>query len=83
MKNRKRFLRILAAPDNVRFGDMVALIESFGFRLRRTSGGHHIFGHEQIREQLNLQNVGGKAKPYQIRQFIKLVERYNLTMEQR
>ncbi len=34
-----------------------------------------------LREQVNLQEVSGKAKPYQIRQFLKLVERYNLTIE--
>jgi len=37
--------------------------------------------HPEVRELVNLQNVGGKAKPYQVRQFLRLVERYNLTME--
>jgi hypothetical protein len=32
-------------------------------------------------ELLNLQAVGGEAKPYQIRQFLRLVERYNLRLE--
>ena len=32
-------------------------------------------------ELLNLQNVGGEAKPYQIRQFLRLLERYNVIME--
>ena len=27
-------------------------------------------------------HVGGQAKPYQIRQFLRLVERYNLTLEE-
>ncbi len=31
-----------------------------------------------MRKLVNLQEVGGKAKPYQIRQFLKIVERYNL-----
>ncbi len=31
-------------------------------------------------ELVNLQDVDGKAKPYQIRQFLKLVERYNLQL---
>jgi hypothetical protein len=31
---------------------------------------------------LNLQDVHGKAKPYQIRQFLKLVEKYNLEMDE-
>jgi hypothetical protein len=31
---------------------------------------------------VNLQNVGGKAKPYQVRQVLRLVERYNLTLQE-
>ena len=58
------------------------MIEAFGFRLLRVSGSHHIFGRDAIREQINLQNVAGKAKPYQIRQFIKIIERYNLELEE-
>jgi len=30
---------------------------------------------------VNLQNVGGQAKACQVRQFLKLIERYNLEME--
>jgi hypothetical protein len=29
---------------------------------------------------LNLQDAGGKAKPYQIKQLLALVERYNLSL---
>jgi len=65
----------------VKFSDMVALIEAFGFRLSRVSGSHHIYVHADIPELVNLQNVDGQAKPYQIRQLLKLVERYNLLLE--
>ena len=60
---------------------MRRLVEAFGFRLRRTSGSHHVFAHPEVRELLNLQEIGGHAKPYQIRQFLRLVERYALSME--
>jgi len=33
-----------------------------------------------VRELLNLQDVAGKAKPYQVRQLLDLVERYNLSI---
>ena len=59
---------------------MVGLVESFGFRLRRVSGSHHVFGRDGIPEQVNLQEVRGEARPYQIRQFLRLVERYNLQL---
>jgi predicted RNA binding protein YcfA (HicA-like mRNA interferase family) len=81
MKRRKLLQKALFSPQNVRFGEMVALAEAFGFRLSRVKGSHHIFVHPQVRELINLQDVDGKAKPYQIRQFLRLVERYNLTME--
>ena len=82
MNHRKRLQQIIQSPNNVRFADMVRLVEAFGFRLLRTSASQHIFGKTGIPEQLNLQNVDGKAKLYQIRQFLKIVERYNLTLEQ-
>lgn len=81
--NRSRLLkRILAGSRNVRFSDFVGLVESFGFRLSRTSGSHHIFVRSGVTELLNLQNVGGEVKPYPIQQWLRLVERYNLVMEE-
>ena len=64
----------------MRFDEMVALVEAFGFRLSRIKGSHHIFVHLQVRELVNLQDVDGKAKPYQVRQFLRLIERYDLTL---
>ncbi len=70
----------MSGSKNVRFSELTQLAEAFGFRLSRTSGSHHIFVHPDVPELVNLQNVGGQAKPYQIRQFMRLVERYNLTL---
>ena len=80
-KTRKLLQKVLGGAKDIRFGDMVILIEAFGFQLSRISGSHHIFVHPDVEELVNLQNVGGKAKPYQIHQFLRLVERYNLTLE--
>jgi predicted RNA binding protein YcfA (HicA-like mRNA interferase family) len=81
MNKRKILEKVLAGSKNIQFNEMVALVEGFGFRLSRTKGSHHIFVHPQVRELVNLQNVDGQAKPYQIRQFLKLVEQYNLRLE--
>jgi hypothetical protein len=59
---------------------MTALAEAFGLKLSRTSWSHHIYSRDGVPELVNLQEVDGKAKPYQVRQFLKLVERYNLTI---
>lgn len=81
MNKSKLFKRILSGSGNIRFDDLVTVVEAFGFRLSRVSGSHHIFTHHAIPELLNLQDRKGKAKEYQIRQFLALMEEYNLTME--
>ena len=82
MKKRKLLRKLLSSPQNVAFNDMIGLVEAFGFRLSRVSGSHHIFVHADVPELVNLQNVRGEAKPYQVRQFLKLVERYDLELEE-
>ena len=81
--NRRRLLGRLSqgALSNVKFAEVRDLVEAFGFRLARTRGSHHIFTHANVPELINLQEVRGEAKPYQVRQFLRLVERYNLTLE--
>ena len=79
-KKLKLLRRALAGSKNLRFDDFTRLARAFGFQLSRTQGSHHIFVHPDIPELLNIQEVGGEAKPYQIRQFLRLVERYNLKL---
>jgi len=65
MNPRKLLSRLAGgALGNVAFGDMTRLVEGFGFHRVRRSGGHHIFAHPSIAELVNLQEVGGEAKPY-------------------
>jgi predicted RNA binding protein YcfA (HicA-like mRNA interferase family) len=81
--NRHKLLRkILTSPNNIQFTEMVNLLAGFGFVLSRTSGSHHIFECPGVPELVNIQNVKGQAKPYQIRQFLKLVEKHNLQLEE-
>lgn len=66
---------------NVRFRDLLRLAAALGFATSRVSGSHHILVHPRIRELVNLQEVRGEAKAYQVRQLLRLVERYNLRLE--
>ena len=66
---------------NVRFTQICRLAEGLGFEFRRVSGSHHIFAHPRVPDVLNLQDVHGQAKPYQIRQLLRLIERYDLKLE--
>ena len=80
MNRRRLLLRIVNGSRNVAFSDFVNLIEGFGFRLSRVRGSHHIFVHPAIPELVNLQEVGGQVKPYQVRQTLKLIERHRLRL---
>ena len=80
--NRKKLLqKIISGPKKLRFNDMVNLVRCFGFELSSTEGSHHIFFRLDIPELVNPQNVKGQAKPYQMRQFLKLVVKHNLKLE--
>jgi predicted RNA binding protein YcfA (HicA-like mRNA interferase family) len=82
MKPRKLLEKLLTGSlNNISFRDFRQLVEAFGFTLSRVRGSHYIFNHPRVPEHVNLQEVNGKAKPYQIRQFLKLVEEYNLELE--
>ncbi len=67
------------ALANLRFSE--ALAQAFGFALWRVRGSHHILTYAELPELLNMQDVGGEAKSYQVRQLLRLVERYNLKLE--
>lgn len=80
-KKRKLIQKVLSGSKNIRFSEAQSAIEAFGFQLTRISGSHHIYIHPDVPELINLQNVSGMAKPYQIKQFLEIVERYNLKLE--
>ena len=78
MNRRKLLRKALAGSKNIRFDEMVSLVEGFGFRLARRSGSHHIFEHPDVSELVNRQKYKGQAKPYQVRQFLDVVEQSRL-----
>jgi predicted RNA binding protein YcfA (HicA-like mRNA interferase family) len=68
--------------ETYHFAAAVAGAAIFGSRLSRINGSHHIYVHPDVAELINLQNVNGQAKPYQVQQLLRLIERYNLQMEE-
>lgn len=75
------YRRLKENPKDVRFEELCRAGEVFGFKFRGGRGSHRIYVKEGIREMLNFQNVKGEAKPYQVRQFIKIIEEYDLLEE--
>jgi len=72
-------LRILQGKSdaNVDFDDLRHLLQWLGFE-ERTRGSHHIFRRPGVRELINLQREGSKAKAYQVRQVRRVLLRYGL-----
>jgi len=65
-------------PQNIRFTEMKKLIEAFGYRYRGGKGSHCVYKHDGIIEIMNLQEEKGMAKVYQVKDFLKVLEKYNL-----
>lgn len=62
MRHDKLLARLAAGHlQNVRFKDFTGLVTAFGFRLARIDGSHHIYLHDGVAEQINLQEIGGEA----------------------
>lgn len=74
--------RILqGAVSNVDLVDLVTLLVALGFSEVGGKGSHRVFARAGVAELVNLQETGGQAKPYQVRQVVTLVRRYDLRLE--
>lgn len=60
---------------NVSFNDLRQLLNRLGFD-ERIKGSHHIFTKDGIEEILNIQPLGSKSKPYQVKQVRNLILKY-------
>lgn len=59
--------------SNLRFPELVAIVKSLGYQLARIKGSHQIYTCEG-RIMINLQETKGKAKPYQVRQVLAILD---------
>ena len=67
---------------NISFEELRHLLEWMGFD-ERVRGSHHIFRKQGVKELINLQQEGSKAKVYQVRQVRQIILRYGLGGEKR
>jgi predicted RNA binding protein YcfA (HicA-like mRNA interferase family) len=81
-RTHKLLERILRADSdaNIPFSGMVQLLKLLGFQ-ERVKGSHHIFYRTGITEILNLQPMGSKCKPYQVKQVRNVTINYRLAGE--
>ena len=79
----KLLARVRINPRDVRFSDLLTLVEAMGFLpIPQRGGSHRRYVHPTAGEYLNLQpDANGKAKPYQVKQFLAKVEKHGLRLE--
>jgi hypothetical protein len=71
------------ALNNASFRDTCKLAELIGGTKRQGKGDHQMYSHDLYQEgNLNFQSVKGKAKPYQVRQLLDLIDDNNLLDEE-
>ena len=80
VKPAKLYAQLLAARASMRFRDFQRVLEAFGFVLDRINGSHHQYRHPLASRPLSIQPKGNMAKPYQIDQFLDMVEEFGLTI---
>jgi HicA toxin of bacterial toxin-antitoxin, len=78
-KTEKFLVKLLrgTSDTNIEFDELCKLLEKLGFD-QRIKGSHHIFNKEGIKEILNLQPLGSKAKTYQVKQVRAVIVKYGL-----
>jgi virulence-associated protein VapD len=65
------------ADANIAFTDLRNLLRALGFA-EQIRGDHYIFTKHGVDEIMNLQSIGAKAKPYQVRQVRNVILKYKL-----
>ncbi len=83
VRQRKLLDRAGNNPCNLRFSDLLTLVESFGFvRIGGDSTCHRQYRHPPTGARLSLQpRADGKAKQYQVGQFLTAIDEFGLRLE--
>lgn len=69
-------------PNGVRFSDLVKLCDEVFGEPRRTGGSHRIYRMPWPGDpRVNIQGRKGMAKPYQVRQVLKAIEKLEALRE--
>ena len=78
----KLYARLLAnSRQSIAFRDFEKLLRAFGFEHVRTKGSHRQYVHPLVPRPLPVQPESKDAKPYQVREFLELVEEFSLYMQ--
>ncbi len=63
-------------PNGVRYNDLCKVCDHFFGEARHSSGSHRIYKTPWPGDpRVNIQNKKGKAKPYQVKQLLKVIDK--------
>lgn len=80
----KLYARLLTARKiALTFRDFERLLVAFGFVLARQRGSHRVYVNGGCDRPLIVQPRGSDAKPYQVREFLDMIEEHRLSMDDR
>lgn len=78
-KYQKLFMQIMSGTQdsNISFADLQKILTLLGFTVR-IKGDHFIYFKDGIEEIINIQPVGNKSKPYQVKQVRTIILKYRM-----
>ena len=78
--NKKVYESVMSgkSDNNIKYTDFQNLIIDLGFVFKRQNGSHAMYYHYGIREFMNIQKHGNKAKDYQVKQLRDIIIEHNL-----
>jgi len=73
-KKLKQIDRIRSNPKNVKFSDLIILLEEFGFELKRINGSHHIYNRDEITFPIPVHQ--NRVKEIYVKRVLSLIEKF-------
>jgi predicted RNA binding protein YcfA (HicA-like mRNA interferase family) len=77
----KLYEQLLKNPRGLTFAEFQRLLEAFGYRFKRQTGSHIAYRHTTVADTRIIQPKGKMAKLYQVEQFLDMIEKHALKLE--
>jgi predicted RNA binding protein YcfA (HicA-like mRNA interferase family) len=77
-RRQKPIEKIQNNPAGVRFQEICRLAEQLGFTKRGGKGSHIVYEKDGVGEILTFQDRKGMTKPYQVKQLLAVIDKYQL-----
>ena len=69
------------SDHNIKYNELCNLLTKLGFEVR-IKGSHYIYYKESIQEIINIQEIGGHSKAYQVKQIREIIINYKLEIQE-